>query len=92
MLFEFCKKNNEGSFCYDVDDVNAKYETIRLVCEDYFKELMATLNREQLVLLLSGIHNLTDDNDDWGKLYDYYNDRIVEKFREEALIWESQYD
>ena len=77
-------------FDYDVDDEEAKEEVVRLVANEYFRDLKLT--DIQCEELYKGIKSLTDDTDNWEDLFEYYNEELTEIFEDEALSAEANND
>ena len=77
-------------FDYSVDDEEAKDEVVRLIANEYFRNLDVTYS--QCKELYKGIRQLTDDNDNWEELFEYYNEELTEIFEDEALRAEANYD
>ena len=89
MQFKYYYINGEY-FYYTPEELDLQHELTKIILSDYFGELEKELTSEQIAKLSAGILNFTEDNDNWQKLYEDYEDRLHSAFSERAFKYDKE--
>lgn len=78
---------DEGfEFEYQPEEESLKKEVVDILFNRYFtKKDINSFSENQIICIKNALKDFTDENNNWEQLYDDFEDKLEDAFRDEAL-------